>query len=234
MIRTLVSFLRGNALALLALFVALGGTAFAASVAKNSVTSKSVKDRSLKGVDLAGDTLTGAQIKESSLQGVQGPRGEQGPQGTPGPVGPPGPGAEELRYESGPVAGSTTLATIGPLTIKADCTTSSNDLVTGLTGETTQDGTLLLRSELWRDNTDAVELSDLVPSQPVSGAFILTTVDAESAAAPPREARTVDALFEAGGAGVYIRAWVDVSDVSGTGPATTGRCAVAGYAFRVS
>src|SRR5215468_11128813 len=67
-----------NVMATIAVFVALGGGAIAAGVAKkNSVTSKSVrngslqgldvKDGSLQGADVAADTLTGANVNESTL-----------------------------------------------------------------------------------------------------------------------------------------------------------------------
>ncbi len=55
-------------IACLALFVALGGGAYAAAkLDKNSVTSKQVKNASLKGKDLKNDTLSGKQINEAKL-----------------------------------------------------------------------------------------------------------------------------------------------------------------------
>jgi hypothetical protein len=57
-----------HAIALLALFVALGSGAYAASkAAKNSVTSTSVRNGSLTGNDVKNDSLTGKDVKESSL-----------------------------------------------------------------------------------------------------------------------------------------------------------------------
>ncbi len=94
--------LRRNAYGLIAIFIALSGSALAANVAKNSVTSKSIKngqvknkdlaadavdsskvidgsvigadiqDGSLTGADIGADALTGADIDESSLQGLGG------------------------------------------------------------------------------------------------------------------------------------------------------------------
>ena len=52
-------------IACLALFVALGGGAYA--VSKANVTSKQIKNGSVKGKDLKNDTLTGKQIKEGTL-----------------------------------------------------------------------------------------------------------------------------------------------------------------------
>jgi hypothetical protein len=57
-----------NVMATIAVFVALGGGAYAAATAKkNSVTSKSVKNGTIQGIDVAKDTLTGNNINESSL-----------------------------------------------------------------------------------------------------------------------------------------------------------------------
>jgi hypothetical protein len=79
-----------NVMATIAVFGVLGGGAYAASVAKNSVTSKSVKNGSIKGVDVLDDGLTGDDIVESTLQGIQGPKGDAGAPGTPGAPGAPG------------------------------------------------------------------------------------------------------------------------------------------------
>lgn len=57
-------------IACIALFVAVGGGAYAAGLAKNSVSSKQVKDRSLVGKDLKADSLTGAEVNEGSLGAV--------------------------------------------------------------------------------------------------------------------------------------------------------------------
>ncbi len=59
-------------LSAVALFLALSGIAVAGGVelAKNSVTSGTIKNKSVKGGDLADDTVTGAQIVESTLGAV--------------------------------------------------------------------------------------------------------------------------------------------------------------------
>lgn len=54
--------------ACLALFVALGGGAYAAvSLDKNSVTSKHIKNKTVKGKDIKPDTVGGKQVNESKL-----------------------------------------------------------------------------------------------------------------------------------------------------------------------
>ena len=57
-------------IALLALMVALSGSAYAASVAKNSVGSGQVRNGSLKGADIKDGKLSGKDIDEDSLVGV--------------------------------------------------------------------------------------------------------------------------------------------------------------------
>jgi hypothetical protein len=55
-----------NVVATLALFVALGGSSYAAL----SITSKDVRNRSLKGGDLRKNTITGTEVNESKLKQV--------------------------------------------------------------------------------------------------------------------------------------------------------------------
>ncbi|MEH3052611.1 MAG: pentapeptide repeat-containing protein [Patulibacter minatonensis] len=95
--------LPSNLLAGTALFLALGGTAFAAV----QITGKDVRDASLTGADIRNASLTGTDVKDGSLSaadlakgtlktgpaGPQGPAGATGPQGPAGPQGPVGPSA---------------------------------------------------------------------------------------------------------------------------------------------
>jgi hypothetical protein len=77
-------------MSVLALFVALGGSAYA--LKKNSVASKQLKDNGVKNVDLANDAVTSQKVADGSLladdfgagQLPQGPQGSQGPQGPAG------------------------------------------------------------------------------------------------------------------------------------------------------
>jgi hypothetical protein len=55
-----------NVVATLALFVALGGTGYAAS----QLTGRDIKNRSLSGVDVKKNALSGTEIKESKLKQV--------------------------------------------------------------------------------------------------------------------------------------------------------------------
>ena len=86
-------YLRRHHVGILALFIALGGTSYAAvklpansvgakQIKKNAVGSAEVINRSLKAEDFASGTL---------LQGPAGPPGAAGATGPQGPAGPPGP-----------------------------------------------------------------------------------------------------------------------------------------------
>ena len=101
----MLTHLRTNAVAYLALFIAIGGTSYAAvqlpkdsvsakQIAKNAVRTAEVKDGSLKSTDFAAGTL------------LSGPAGPAGPAGSAGPTGPAGPtwAADRGLSVPGPVA----------------------------------------------------------------------------------------------------------------------------------
>jgi hypothetical protein len=80
----------GTAVAYLALFAALGGSAYAAV----TVTGKQIKDGTVTGKDVRNRSLGAGKLSPtavSSLTGDPGPVGPQGLRGEPGPVGAPGP-----------------------------------------------------------------------------------------------------------------------------------------------
>ncbi|MGB2874319.1 MAG: hypothetical protein WBB76_02475, partial [Gaiellaceae bacterium] len=81
MTRRFGRFLRRNTIALLALFLALGGTTFAATgypaniigakqLKKNAVTTPKIKNGAVTGAKIAKNTITGANVLESSLAKV--------------------------------------------------------------------------------------------------------------------------------------------------------------------
>jgi hypothetical protein len=91
-----------NVVASLALFVALGGGAYAAvALPKNSVGSRQIKNAAVTHADLAKNAVTGANVKDGSLlsadfktgqlpAGPPGPKGDSGAPGLPGAAGQPG------------------------------------------------------------------------------------------------------------------------------------------------
>jgi hypothetical protein len=91
----IVSYLRRNHLAVLALFIALGGTSYAAvklpansvgakQLKKSAVSSSKVKDGSLRTADLS----TAARAALRGQKGDAGPAGAAGPRGDAGSAGP--------------------------------------------------------------------------------------------------------------------------------------------------
>jgi hypothetical protein len=107
------SFLRrllrrhSTAVAYLALFAALGGSAYAAvtvtgsNIKDGTVTGKDVKNRSLAKSDLSPRALSSisGQPGPQGPQGPAGPKGHIGPEGPAGPQGPAGPtGISGLQY----------------------------------------------------------------------------------------------------------------------------------------
>jgi hypothetical protein len=83
-----------NVVATLALFSALGGSAYAAL----RITGRDVVDGSLSGADVRDGSLGGTDVRDGSLRARDfrtgdlpaGARGPAGPQGAPGPAGPAG------------------------------------------------------------------------------------------------------------------------------------------------
>jgi len=140
----------GNVVALMALFVALSGGAYALTIPKNSVGAKQLKRNAVTGSKIKRGAVTSSKVKDRSLlsidfkagelpPGPQGPRGPQGPQGAPGPAGAPGPtgpaGPTGPTGPPGPVNvvmrfGSTTQVTAGnQATAIADC--NAGEMATG-------------------------------------------------------------------------------------------------------
>jgi hypothetical protein len=62
-------FARGNVLGLVAIFLALGGVAWAATAPRNSVVSKSIKDGQVRSADLQTDSVDGSKIADDSVTG---------------------------------------------------------------------------------------------------------------------------------------------------------------------
>jgi hypothetical protein len=99
----LFAYLRAHHVALLALFVALGGSSYAAiKLPKNSVGSRQITSGAVTAVKLHTNAVTSIKVKDHSLlakdfkagelpAGPSGVKGDTGPQGPPGPsTGPAG------------------------------------------------------------------------------------------------------------------------------------------------
>ena len=126
MLLRLVTHLRSNVVAYVALFTALAGTSYAAvRLAPGSVTSPAIASRAVTHPKLSRDSVTSANVRARSLiasdfapgvlttqggakggqgangsQGAKGAQGAQGAKGDPGPPGPAGGAATVLRAHS--------------------------------------------------------------------------------------------------------------------------------------
>lgn len=86
-----------NVMATAAVFIALGGGAYAASIAKNSVGTKQLKDDAVVSEKVEDRSLEAGDFAKGELpQGDRGPAGPQGPQGETGPAGPLGDAGGDL------------------------------------------------------------------------------------------------------------------------------------------
>jgi hypothetical protein len=95
------SHLRANAIAYLALFVALGGTSYAAiRLPANSVGSQQIRRGAVTDSKVRARSLTARVFRAGELP--VGPRGETGAQGERGEQGPPGPANLVLRQAEMP------------------------------------------------------------------------------------------------------------------------------------
>lgn len=149
-----------NAMATVAVFIALGGTSYAAvsisgnQIQNNTVTSKDLRNNSVHGKDIRRGTVTSSDVRDYSLlardfkagqlppgtrgepgsTGPEGPRGADGPQGSegdPGPAGPQGPtGAPGVSGLERVVAGSVNNSD-SPKSAVATCPAGKKVLGTG-------------------------------------------------------------------------------------------------------
>jgi hypothetical protein len=97
--RSIITHLRGSLVGYLALFIALGGSSYAAvqlkpgsvrtrALANGSVTHSKLRRGSVDTTDVANGSLTAADFKAGSIAAaVRGPIVHDGPQGVPGPTG---------------------------------------------------------------------------------------------------------------------------------------------------
>jgi hypothetical protein len=89
------TYLRRHHIGLLALFIALGGTSYAAaSLSANSVGPRELRDGAVGSAELKNGSIMKRDLRPQlvdNLRGEAGPTGPAGPQGEPGPAGPAGP-----------------------------------------------------------------------------------------------------------------------------------------------
>jgi Collagen triple helix repeat (20 copies) len=121
--------LQRHFVAYLALFVALGGTSFAAAnalVPRNSVGTAQVINRSLLKKDFKAGQLPRGARGPAGARGAAGPAGPTGPAGAAGPAGPAGPaGAAGAQGPPGPVSLTYVSSAVTPLPVGAQVTAAA-------------------------------------------------------------------------------------------------------------
>lgn len=166
------------AIAALALFVSLGGDSLAkrtlASLKKNSVTSREIRNGSVRGPDLS--TGVRARLREP------GPRGPQGPAGTQGPQGPTGPAGATAQLADGSVT-TAKLANNAVTGAKvADSTLTAADLAANSVTSSEIAANAAGQSELADDAVGASEMADnAIDSNEVADGLLDALDVAESA-----------------------------------------------------
>ncbi len=165
-----------NVMATVAVFLAIGGGAYAASqLPKNSVTSKQIVNKSVKGKDLAAkavkaakiksdavngskvkdDSLTGADIDESTLEGVANAERVGGIQ------------VKQMSYKAAPGTGPEQLFSLGGLTVSASCPSAATDHVL-LTASTDTDNSIISLPKYVNPTGEVGTLDDFDSGAPVS------------------------------------------------------------------
>jgi hypothetical protein len=102
-IRGKLSF--ANVMSMVAVMIALGGTSYAATLARNSVGSPQIKFKAVKNTDLGDSSVTSGKVKNGSLLAKDFALGQvpTGPRGATGATGPTGaPGAQGPIGQTGP------------------------------------------------------------------------------------------------------------------------------------
>jgi len=184
---------RANVIAYLALFVALGGSSYAAvRLTPGSVTTSALANRSVTRSKLARNSVTGADVVNKSLttsdfkpgsvlrglkgdMGAAGDRGLQGLSGLKGDAGPAGP--------AGPTGPAGTDGRNGNASIAAKVTMSGGSLTAPAGANTT----LPLSGNTWTQSKDEVDLLSgnatiKIPASCTGGVFNPLTISVDDTA----------------------------------------------------
>lgn len=206
----MLTHVRRNAVAYLALFAALTGTSYAAvrlgrnavkgrNIADNAITSPKVRDGSLLAKDFAAGQLPAGAKGDAGATGDAGPTGPQGPKGDTGPAGPSAltalkPGATESGAFAigGGTAGSETFlsAVSFPIPLAAGLDAAHAVYVTGASathcpGRGEADSGYLCLYETTHSTITGIHVRDPTSNALADGSgadgFLLTATDAGAA-----------------------------------------------------
>jgi hypothetical protein len=183
MTKGFLRFLRGNTIALIALFLALGGTTYAASTAligKNTVASPQVVNGSLQTKDLSKKARK-ALKGNRGLRGAQGAPGTAGAAGAKGATGAQGPVGPSVTYQNHVAANLSvsnsagTPTTINSLVLPGPATylvTASGSLFDSATAPSTCG----VFARITRNGTQVGDHAELGTSHPTAGDFLETSL----------------------------------------------------------
>jgi hypothetical protein len=145
MLARIGSYVRRHHIGLLALFIALGGSAYAATaLPRNSVGARQIKKNAVSSVKVRDRSLLARDFRQGQLpRGPEGPKGATGPKGSTGPRGATGPkgskgskgatGSKGSKGDRGP-AGATNV-TVRTATLSATTASPGSATVTCNDGE---------------------------------------------------------------------------------------------------
>jgi hypothetical protein len=150
-----------NVTATIALFVALGGGAYAAlDLPKNSVTTKEIKNKTIKKKDLAKNSVAKKQLRANAVNGSKvapdSLRGNDIDESSLGIV-PSAANSErvggnriqQIQYSAGPGTPAQQLFSLGGLTVTAECQGAGDDFVLMAATTDTNDSVISLPNTVW-------------------------------------------------------------------------------------
>jgi hypothetical protein len=176
----LTRYLRRHHVALLALFVALGGTSYAAmQLPRNSVGAKQLKRNAVTSAKVKNGSLRARDFNRADLpRGAQGPAGPQGPSGAAGPQGPrglqgpQGPQGPPLEPVIGEETGTSANDSTSPKEVTVSCL--PGELAIGGYTITAADANAPLRVSTNREIIDNALSSWVVEANEVGGDYMGT------------------------------------------------------------